>query len=179
MENTPHFKILQKVTSLPSDLNIRILKEAFMAEHREKYKKVHKQLIKHIYYYMAKPPPIDEKWNNYFEKLSVCFYDDDIKTSNILFSCNCCKRHQRNKAIIKNDELSIITKNNYFISNFNWDGCYVYQGDGCDCACRNEGRLIARRWLKKKYGVEACQEQNRSWFLGMQPPKWLISQGII
>ena len=175
MEKTPHFKILQKVTSLPSELNIRILKEAFMAEHREKYGKVHKQLIKHMYFYIAKLPPIDEKWFKYFDKLRLCFHDD-YKTSNILFSCNCCKRHQRNKAIIKNDKLSIITKNNYFIPNFKWDGCYRINDDpeDCDCSCRQQGRMIARNWLQKKYGVNSINYQDQDWFLGMKPPEWII-----
>ena len=177
MENTPYFEILQKVTPLPSALIIRILVLAFMAEHREKYKNVHKQLIKHMYFYIAKLQPIDEKWYKYFKELSLCLHDDHIKTSNILFSCNCCKRHQRRKAIIKNDELSIITKNEYFIPNFKWDGCYVlYDDHFCDCSCRQEGRMIARRWLEKKYGIDSTNyNTNPAWYLGMRPPEWITN----
>ena len=92
------------------------------------------------------------------------------------FDCNCCARHQHNKAFIENDNLQIITKNNTFDPNYKWEGSYKsnYNPDycGCPCICRKLSRNMARDWLTKKYGRKAVEGDK--FYLGIKLSEFTI-----
>jgi len=63
------------------------------------------------------------------------------------YQCNCCERHSYNKAVIRDDDLMIVTKPSVFKA-------WRYDNDGpyhqCQCVCRHTGRMLARDFLKRK-----------------------------
>jgi hypothetical protein len=90
----------------------------------------------------------------------------------ISVACNCCKRHQINKAEIDhvNKNYRIITKSIVNKSDFPFKGCYRvsdesrgkfrYENYGgikgnCPCNCRAVSRHSVRRYMKNMYGKDA------------------------
>jgi hypothetical protein len=85
-----------------------------------------------------------------FRNLRVCHADLE---SAVLwyYQCNCCERHSYNKAVIRDDDLIIVTKPCVFKAwRYDTEGPYR----DCDCNCRNMGRSLARAFLKKKNPVK-------------------------
>lgn len=75
---------------------------------------------------------------------------------NWYYHCNCCIRHQIQKAYFDHTnchygELSIVTKPQAFIYT-------PRQNCHCDCDCRHCGRLLSRIWLE----LYRHEKQNRS-----------------
>ena len=61
------------------------------------------------------------------------------------YQCNCCERHSYNKAVIRDDDLMIVTKPCVFKG---WR--YDTDQHQCRCECRHIGRRLAREFLKRK-----------------------------
>ena len=61
------------------------------------------------------------------------------------YQCNCCERHSYNKAVIRDDDLMIVTKPCVFKG---WR--YDTDQHQCRCGCRHIGRRLAREFLKRK-----------------------------
>ena len=61
------------------------------------------------------------------------------------YQCNCCERHSYNKAVIRDDDLMIVTKPCVFKG---WR--YDTDHHQCRCECRHIGRRLAREFLKRK-----------------------------
>ena len=81
-----------------------------------------------------------------FSYQSVCHAD--LETAMMwYYQCNCCERHSYNKAVVRDDDLMIVTKPSVFKA---WR--YDTEGDyhQCRCSCRSIGRILAREFLKRK-----------------------------
>jgi len=86
---------------------------------------------------------------------------DPKKATNHFYNCDCCEKHQYNKAVIAIDGLFIVTKPCVFTA-FRYTGrvppeqwyTNAYGDDGvrCHCNCRHTGREAARIWLKQTTG---------------------------
>ena len=120
------YTILRKKL-IPDPIIFKILKLYFHGEHVIKLSACFKPLLFKAFsrgmYCVAN-----------FESAVKCF-----------FECNCCKRHQFNKALITNNDLNIITKSCVFK-----DWVYDKNQVNCNCHCRHNGREFAREWLKEK-----------------------------
>jgi len=89
-----------------------------------------------------------------FSSWGVCHADLE-KAVMWFYQCNCCERHSYNKAVIRDNELMIVTKPCVFKGwRYDTEGLY----NDCMCDCRQKGRMLARDFLKRKntvnpYGV--------------------------
>ena len=90
-----------------------------------------------------------------FSKRSVCHADLESATM-WYYQCNCCERHSYNKAVIRDDDLMIVTKPCVFKG---WR--YDTDQHHCRCRCRQTGRMLAREFLRRK---------NPYWQRAMMPP---------
>lgn len=125
----------QKITS--EDICNRIMEIVQHSEHADKMLHINSNII---------------KWNNNI--LQRLFKKDPIILSPIsyiqLYNCNCCRRHQRNKALISyTDDYEIlshciITKPCVFNPGHNFD---TNLEDSCHCLCRSLTRNVMRRDL--------------------------------
>ena len=61
------------------------------------------------------------------------------------YQCNCCERHSYNKAVVRDDDLIIVTKPCVFKG---WR--YDTDQHHCRCCCRSKGRMLAREFLRRK-----------------------------
>ena len=88
--------------------------------------------------------------------------EEDPKTAtNHFYDCDCCEKHQYNKAVITDVGLMICTKPTIFTA-FRYSGrvppeqwyidLYGDDGETCHCICRHSGRDCARMWLKQEEG---------------------------
>ena len=165
----------KKLPKIPDDICKYINHLVSSLEHREKLQIVHKNLMKEILWYMHKD--CHHKMSKYYGNLyNYLEKKEIIRLNNLYFECNCCARHQHNKAFIEDDNLRIITKNNTFDPNYKWEGSYKsnYLPDycGCPCICRKLSRIMARHWLTKKYGQKAVDGEN--FYLGIRLSKFTI-----
>lgn len=63
------------------------------------------------------------------------------------YQCNCCERHSYNKAVVRDDDLMIVTKPSVFKAwRYDIEGHYHQ----CECHCRHKGRMLARKFLERK-----------------------------
>jgi hypothetical protein len=158
-------------TQLPKELVNKIISLVVELEYSEKIlkkkKKVCKELIRHIIWNVSKQRILRTK--KYYEKLENHFELNELEMFNqMCFNCNCCRKHQNNKAHLKNGKLQIVTKDNYFDPSFKWKGTYreelyePYNEGSCTCACRKMSRNHARYFLYNKYGSEAIMGDKRS-----------------
>lgn len=79
-----------------------------------------------------------------FSKRSVCHADLESAVM-WYYQCNCCERHSYNKAVIRDDDLMIVTKPCVFKG---WR--YDTDQHQCRCSCRTTGRTLAREFLRRK-----------------------------
>ena len=82
------------------------------------------------------------KGNSFQEKLDT------------LNKCNCCQRHQNNKLTkyqaYEDTQLNIINFNTPYNSKYSLnDPSILYQGNFCNCECRQLSRFICRQYPKK------------------------------
>ena len=84
--------------------------------------------------------------NKAFWSWDLCLADIESATM-WFYQCNCCERHSYNKAVIRDDDLMIVTKPSVFKAwRYDTDGPYHQ----CNCSCRQTGRRLAREFLKRK-----------------------------
>jgi len=168
------YKVLIE-SKLPKELINKIISLVIELEYSEeifkKKKKVCKELIRHIFWNVSKQRIL--RTRKYYEKLDKHFKLNELEMfNNMCFNCNCCRKHQNNKAYLKNGKLQIITKDNYFDPSFEWEGTYreeLYEPDNegfCTCICRKMSRNHARYFLSNKYGIEAIMDNKK--YLGIK-----------
>ena len=115
--------------NLPESIVYKIIRFFYHDEHQSRLKRCFEDII-----------------NRAFRSWDLCLAD--IESAVMWFyQCNCCERHSYNKAVIRDDDLMIVTKPSVFKAwRYDTDGPY-YQ---CNCTCRQTGRRLAREFLERK-----------------------------
>ena len=113
--------------NLPESIIYKIIRLFYHEEHQWRLKRCFEDII-----------------DKAFSKRSVC--NADLESAVMWFyQCNCCERHSYNKAVIRDDDLMIVTKPCVFKG---WR--YDTDQHQCRCGCRHIGRRLAREFLKRK-----------------------------
>lgn len=115
-------------TNLPPDC-INIINEYLAGlEHRDNLNMLREDLL-----IQAAIKRFSPKFHDSFD-MDIMDRDEALKLINILFKCNCCLRHQKNKP----GPESFI---NYFVPPYKQ---YASNKSNCNCACRYTCRHICR-----------------------------------
>lgn len=96
----------------------------------------------------------------------------DLETAIMWFyQCNCCERHSYNKAVVRDNDLMIVTKPSVFKAwRYDTEGHYHQ----CECLCRHIGRSLAREFLRRQNPdweramMLPVNETHRPWSLGIR-----------
>ncbi len=113
--------------NLPEEVVYKIIRLFYHEEHQWQLKRCFEGII-----------------DKAFSSRRVCHADLESATM-WFYQCNCCERHSYNKAVIRDDDLMIVTKPCVFKG---WR--YDTDQHQCRCRCRNTGRMLAREFLRKK-----------------------------
>jgi len=133
MASTTDLQLILKQKHIPADISHEILCMVFQMEHRDK---VHR-----LYLYDSVIERAHAK-----NLLGI----SDLETSvNYYLGCNCCQRHQINKACIMPEGLIIITRSCVFKPT-RYDDIDDEINNYCTCDCRHIGRRNARKWMENK-----------------------------
>ena len=135
MASIADLQLILKQKHIPTDISHDILCMVFQMEHRDK---VHRLYLH----------------DSVIEKAHAKAYlgMSDLETSvNYYLGCNCCQRHQLNKAYITSGGLVIITRACVFKPT-RYDDIDDEIDQRCTCNCRHMGRQYARKWMEKKGG---------------------------
>ena len=119
--------LIQK--SLPESIIYQIVRLFYHEEHQWRLERCFEGII-----------------NRAFRSWDLCLADIESAVM-WYYQCNCCERHSYNKAVIRDDDLMIVTKPSVFKAwRYDTDGPYHQ----CNCSCRQTGRRLAREFLKRK-----------------------------
>jgi len=127
---TPSTKTITKLLiqkGLPEAIIYKIIRLFYREEHQWRLKRCFEDII-----------------NKAFRSQGVCLADIESAVM-WYYQCNCCERHSYNKAVIRDDDLMIVTKPCVFKG---WR--YDTDQHQCRCNCRNKGRMLARDFLERK-----------------------------
>ena len=120
--------LIQK--GLPESIIYQIIRLFYHEEHQWRLKRCFEHII-----------------DQAFCRLTTC--SADLESAMMWFyRCNCCERHSYNKAIIRDNDLMIVTKPCVF-KGWRYD-CRDEPYGSCECYCRHVGRQLAREFLEKK-----------------------------
>lgn len=129
----PSIKTVSKILSqknLPESIVYKIIRLFYHDEHQRKFQQSFEGII-----------------DKAFKSVSGLCHADLETAVMWFYQCNCCERHSYNKAVIRDDDLMIVTKPSVFKAwRYDTEGHYHQ----CDCHCRQKGRMLAREFLKKK-----------------------------
>ncbi len=117
--------LIQK--SLPDTIIYQIIRLFYHEEHQRQLERCFEDII-----------------DKAFSNRGVCHADLESAVM-WFYQCNCCERHCYNKAVIRGDDLMIVTKPCVFKG---WR--YDTDQHQCRCICRTTGRSLAREFLKRK-----------------------------
>ncbi len=133
MTSIADLQLILKQKHLPADISHDILCMVFQMEHRDKVQRLylHDSVIERAH---AK---------------NLLGYSDLETSVNYYLGCNCCQRHQTNKACITPEGLIIITRACVFKPT-RYDDIDDEIDERCKCDCRHRGRRNARKWMEKK-----------------------------
>ena len=125
--------------------------ETFSPEHREKYSETLQQL--NSLYFKRILKKIRREFLDTSLSISYIMLKKIGKTelerwSKNVFDCNCCHRHQNNKELIEDNEVTVVTRHNVihtFVTDYHDQDTYCVPDDVmCACDCRHLGRMLSR-----------------------------------
>ena len=120
----------------------------FLTQHNLPQSIVYK--IIRLFYHEEHQSRLQQSFEGIIEKAfscqGVCFAD--LETAIMWFyQCNCCERHSYNKAVVRDNDLMIVTKPSVFKAwRYDTEGHYHQ----CECSCRSTGRMLAREFLRRQ-----------------------------
>ena len=133
MASIADLQLILKQKHIPAEIAHDILCLVFQMEHRDK--------VQRLYLHDLVVDEVHAK---------NLLGDSDLETSiHYYLGCNCCQRHQINKACITPDGLIIITRACVFKQTRYYD-IDDEIGLPCSCDCRHTGRQIARKWIENE-----------------------------